>query len=112
LFFRFAIECELENIVLECDCKMVTDALSLPLNVPWSIGTAIVEVRSILEGKPFWSIKWVKRNTNRAPHVLARWSLLSSIWGPFDFCLGPHVFSSVCIEDSSLDSFAPVEPFL
>ena len=49
---------------------MVTDALSLPLNVPWSIGTAIVEVRSILEGKPFWSIKWVKRNANRAPMFL------------------------------------------
>ena len=77
---------------------MVTDPFSLPLNIPWSIaiGTVIVEVRSILEGKPFWSIKWVKRNANRAPHVLARWSFLSSTWGPFDFCLGPQIFSFVC----------------
>ena len=66
---------------------MVTDAFSLPLNIPWSIaiGTVIVEVRSILKGKPFWSIKWVKRNANRAPYVLARWSFLSSIWGSFWF---------------------------
>ena len=74
-----AVNYELENIILEYDCEMVTDAFSLPLNVPWSIDTAIVEVRSLLEGKPFWSIKWVKRNANRAPHVLSRWSLLNSI---------------------------------
>jgi hypothetical protein len=35
-------------------------------------------------------------------HVFARWPLLNSSLGPFDFCIGPQAFVSVCNEDLAL----------
>ena len=36
---------------------------------------AVIDFFSVMEGLVWWRLKWVRRNANRAPHVLARWSL-------------------------------------
>jgi hypothetical protein len=101
---------ELGKVILESDCKLVVDASVVDACIPWNIQSTMLEVSSLLAVYPLWSVKWVRRSANRAPHVLAKWSLSSYSWGPVDFCNGNQSFVSVCFEDLELGSMpaAPV----
>jgi hypothetical protein len=101
---------DLGKVILESDCKLVVDASVVDACIPWNIRSTMLEVSSLLAVYPLWSIKWVRRSANRAPHVLAKWSLSSYSWGPVDFCNGTQSFVSVCFEDLELGSMpaAPV----
>jgi hypothetical protein len=101
---------ELGKVILESDCKLIVDASVVDAYIPWNIQSTMLEVSSLLVVNPLWSIKWVRRSANPAPHVLASWSLSSYSWGPVDFCNGPQSFVSVCFDDLELGSLpaAPV----
>ena len=66
--------------------------------------SCISKVLSLSTNFPNYSFKWICRETNRSPHVLATQSLKQRFWGSFNVDSGPKAFLDVIFEDSSESS--------
>ena len=67
--------------------------------------SCISKVLFLSTNLPNCSFKWVCKETNRAPHVLATWSLKQRFWGSFNVDSGPQALLDVISEYSSESSF-------
>ena len=89
-------------VILESDSLICIDALrGKSLNYFWRISGCISHVLLYSETNLGWSFSWTKRESNVAPHMLARWSLRNKLWGPVFFGSRPQCFLDVCCSNQS-----------
>jgi hypothetical protein len=86
-------------VIIETDCRQCVQAVFKVGSSPWQIQFAVMDFLSVMEGLFWWRLNWVRHSANRAPHVIARWSIQTLSWAPLNFCNGPQIFSSICNED-------------
>ena len=89
-------------VIFESDSLICINALrGESLNYSWRISGCISRILLYSDTNPSWSFSWTKRETNVAPHMLARWSLRNKPWGPVFFGSGPRCFLDVYYSDQS-----------
>ena len=96
LWGHLAISHGLEKVSFESDYKACVEAANLTRTCLWSIQSVVFELIDLMSTLVSWKLNWIRRSANRAPHIYAKWSHQNLPWGPFNYCLGPHSFVSVC----------------
>ena len=57
-------------VCLESDCKVCIDGILNPsVDVPWTIGTLMNEIKAVVRSIPSTSFSWVPRKANMAAHT-------------------------------------------
>ncbi|XP_075663409.1 uncharacterized protein LOC142632997 [Castanea sativa] len=77
-------------VMIEGDSQVCYRSITVQgMDTPWTIENIIHSVKSLASNLPFLSFRWVPREANEATHSLAKWSLLYSMYGSFDFGNSP-----------------------
>ncbi|KAL3833012.1 hypothetical protein ACJIZ3_007748 [Penstemon smallii] len=83
---KFLNEIGVHNIIFECDCLLVVQAILFwEENMDWAISSIILEIREFWASWPKWRFKFVSRSVNCAAHNLAAWAFPRSL----SLCLSP-----------------------
>ena len=89
------------SILVEGDSQVCFKSIAVHgMDIPWAIENAIQSVKFLASNLPYLSFGWVPREANGAAHSLAKWSLLYSVYGYFDFCNNPSCFVKVIREEA------------
>uniref|UniRef100_A0A2N9HH70 Reverse transcriptase zinc-binding domain-containing protein n=1 Tax=Fagus sylvatica TaxID=28930 RepID=A0A2N9HH70_FAGSY len=72
---HLAISHGFSTVIIETDCRPCVQAVFKVRSSPWQIQFAVMDFLSVMKGLFWWRLNWVRRSANRAPHVLARWSI-------------------------------------
>ncbi|KAK9992588.1 hypothetical protein SO802_027573 [Lithocarpus litseifolius] len=80
-------------IMLEGDSQVCYKSITVhDMEILWTIENVIQSVKFLASNLPFLSFRWVPREANEAAHSLAKWCLMYSMFGSFDFCNNPSCF--------------------
>ncbi|XP_073357926.1 uncharacterized protein [Aegilops tauschii subsp. strangulata] len=89
---QVAEELNIANLHIEMDCKEIVCKLQGTQKDFSPLGPVVEEVKRLLASRESWKIAWVRRDANKAAHLLAREAVstkLSKVWlhVPPDFLL-------------------------
>ena len=102
---QLAIAHGLSKVIVESDCKTCVEAVNRIESCHWLIKLGVLIFVDLMSTLTWWKLCWVRGLTNRAPHVLAKWSLHNLSQGPMNFCIDPQSFVSICNKDISRSQF-------
>jgi ribonuclease HI len=97
---QFAHNMGVQLIELEGDAREIILALGSSAEVDSSVGNLVLEARRMLETFPSWRVSHVRRDGNRAAHLLAKFAISQQsqhVW--FNLC--PSWLLNVVIADFS-----------
>lgn len=77
---------------IESDSEIYIDAVKAPKQrIPWRLLNFVDEVQTLAVHFSLLDVSWVNHDSNKAAHVLARWTLKNSVSGFFMKHLPPCV---------------------
>ena len=83
-------------IMLEGDSQVCFKSITVQgMDIPWAIENVIQSLKYLASKFPFLSFRWFPREANEAAHTLAKWSLMYSLYGSFDFGNNPSCIVKV-----------------
>ena len=65
------------------------------MDIQWAIENVIQSLKYLAFKFPFLPFRWFPREANEAAHTLAKWSLMYSLYGSFDFGNNPSYIVKV-----------------
>ena len=72
---QLAIAHGLSKVIVESNCKTCVEAVNRIESCQWLIKSGVLIFVDLMSRLTWWKLCWVRRLANRAPHVLAKWSL-------------------------------------